>query len=62
MRLFIVTRTGWDMDLFVVISFGKRVSHIRVILHWRNSLWDENLLFHVRGYETAFRIRLMVLD
>ena len=43
-----VTRTGWDMDPFVVISFGKKVFRTRVIRHSRNPVWDEKLLFHVR--------------
>lgn len=51
-----VTRTGWDMDSFVVISFGKKVFRTRVIRHSLNPVWDEKLLFHVRRYETAFKV------
>jgi phosphatidylserine decarboxylase len=58
----VVTRTGWDMDPFVVISFGKKVFRTRVIRHHRNPVWDEKLLFHVRRYETAFNINFAVLD
>ncbi|TFK49776.1 hypothetical protein OE88DRAFT_1662429 [Heliocybe sulcata] len=58
----LVTRTGWDMDPFVVISFGKKVFRTRVIRHSRDPIWDEKLLFHVRRYETAFKIQLTVLD
>jgi phosphatidylserine decarboxylase len=58
----IVTRTGWDMDPFVVISFGKKVFRTRVIRHSRNPVWDEKLLFHVRRYETSFKVQLTVLD
>ncbi|KJA14260.1 hypothetical protein HYPSUDRAFT_59467 [Hypholoma sublateritium FD-334 SS-4] len=61
-RLANMTRTGWDMDPFVVISFGKKVFRTRVIRHSRSPVWDEKLLFHVRRYETAFRIQLTVLD
>ncbi|KAF9029454.1 hypothetical protein BDZ89DRAFT_1101522 [Hymenopellis radicata] len=50
-RLKNMTRTGWDMDPFVVISFGKKVFRTR-----------EKLLFHVRRYETNFKIQLTVLD
>jgi Ca2+-dependent lipid-binding protein, contains C2 domain len=50
------------MDPFVVISFGKKVFRTRVIRHSRNPVWDEKLLFHVRSYETAFKIQLTVLD
>ncbi|KIM63511.1 hypothetical protein SCLCIDRAFT_117153 [Scleroderma citrinum Foug A] len=57
-----MTRTGWDMDPFVVISFGKKVFRTRVIRHSLNPVWDEKLLFHVRRYETSFQVMLTVLD
>jgi phosphatidylserine decarboxylase len=50
------------MDPFVVISFGKKVFRTRVIRHSRNPTWDEKLLFHVRRYETTFKVQLAVLD
>jgi phosphatidylserine decarboxylase len=50
------------MDPFVVISFGKKVFRTRVIRHSRSPVWDEKLLFHVRSYETAFKVQLTVLD
>lgn len=57
-----MTRTGWDMDPFVVVSFGKKVFRTRVIRHSRNPVWDEKLLFHVRRYETSFKVNLAILD
>ena len=57
-----MTRMGWDMDPFVVISFGKKVFRTRVIRHSLNPVFDEKLLFHVRKYETNFSIQLTVLD
>ncbi|KAK0469409.1 phosphatidylserine decarboxylase-domain-containing protein [Desarmillaria tabescens] len=57
-----MTRTGWDMDPFVVISFGKKVFRTRVIRHSLSPVWDEKLLFHVRRYETAFKVQLTILD
>jgi phosphatidylserine decarboxylase len=57
-----VTRTGWDMDPFVVVSFGKRVFRTRAIRHSLDPVWDEKLLFHVRKYEKSFRVQLTVLD
>ena len=62
LTLAVVTRTGWDMDPFVVVSFGKKVFRTRVIRHSLNPNWDEKLLFHVRRYETAFNVQLAVLD
>ncbi|KAL4264791.1 Phosphatidylserine decarboxylase proenzyme 2 [Pleurotus pulmonarius] len=61
-RLKNMTRTGWDMDPFVVISFGKKVFRTRVIRHSLNPVWDEKLLFHVRRYETSFKVQLSILD
>lgn len=58
----VVTRTGWDMDPFVVISFGKKVFRTRVLRHSLNPVWDEKLYFHVRRYETNFKVQLTVLD
>ncbi|KAF8674083.1 Phosphatidylserine decarboxylase proenzyme 3 [Rhizoctonia solani] len=57
-----VTRTGWDMDPFVVIAFSKKVFRTRVIRHSRTPVWDEKLLFHVRRHETNFKINFSVLD
>ncbi|KAH6889598.1 phosphatidylserine decarboxylase-domain-containing protein [Coprinopsis sp. MPI-PUGE-AT-0042] len=57
-----MTRTGWDMDPFVVISFGKKVFRTRVIRHSRNPVWDEKLLFHVRRYEIGFKVHFSILD
>lgn len=61
-----MTRTGWDMDPFVVISFvisfGNKTFRTRVIRHTLNPIWDEKLLFHVRRYELEFKIQLTLLD
>ncbi|KAK2463760.1 hypothetical protein APHAL10511_004253 [Amanita phalloides] len=61
-RLKNVTRTGFDMDPFVVVSFGKKVFRTRVLRHTLNPIWDEKLLFHVRQYETAYQVQLTILD
>ena len=58
----VVTRTGWDMDPFVVVSFSKKIFRTRVIRHSLNPTWDEKLLFHVRRYETTFSVHFAVLD
>ncbi|KAF8495643.1 hypothetical protein JB92DRAFT_3126437 [Gautieria morchelliformis] len=46
-RIILVTRLGWDMDPFVVVSFGKKVFRTRVIRHSLNPTWDEKLWFHI---------------
>jgi phosphatidylserine decarboxylase len=53
---------GFDMDPFVVISFGKKVFRTRVIRHSLNPNWDEKLLFHVRRNESEFVVQFAVLD
>ena len=57
-----MTRMGWDMDPFVVCSFGKKVFRTRVIRHSLNPVFEEKLLFPVRSYETSFRVQLSVHD
>jgi len=57
-----MTRTGWDMDPFVVVSFSKKVFRTRVIRHNLNPVWDEKLLFHVRRFEADFKVQFTVLD
>ncbi|KAL0066522.1 phosphatidylserine decarboxylase [Marasmius tenuissimus] len=57
-----MTRTGWDMDPFVVVSFGKKVFRTRVIRHNLSPVWDEKLSFHIRRYERGFSLKLSVLD
>ncbi|KAF8518218.1 phosphatidylserine decarboxylase-domain-containing protein [Gautieria morchelliformis] len=57
-----LTRLGWDMDPFVVVSFGKKVFRTRVIRHSLNPTWDEKLLFHVRRYESNFKVHFTILD
>ncbi len=48
---------GWDMDPFVVVSFGKKVFRTRVVRHSLNPQWVENMLFHVRGTNRRSRSR-----
>lgn len=55
-------RVGWDMDPFVVISFGKKVFRTRVIRHSLNPEWNEKLVFHVHEHESAFTVQMAVLD
>ncbi|WVR04751.1 phosphatidylserine decarboxylase [Kwoniella sp. DSM 27419] len=55
-------RVSFDMDPFVVISFGKKVFRTRVIRHSLNPTWDEKLLFHVRRHESSFTMQFAVLD
>ncbi|GAA5949251.1 hypothetical protein JCM3765_003344 [Sporobolomyces pararoseus] len=55
-------RTGYDMDGFVVCSFGRKIFRTRVIRHSLNPVWEERLFFHVRPAETHWNINFSVLD
>lgn len=57
-----MTRTGWDMDPFCIVSFSRKIFRTRVIRHSLNPVWDEKLLFHVRRYETGFKIAFSICD
>jgi phosphatidylserine decarboxylase len=50
------------MDPFVVVSFSKKVFRTRVLRHNLNPVWDEKLLFHVRRFESGFKIQFTLLD
>lgn len=55
-------KLGWDMDPFVVVSFGKKVFRTRVIRHSLNPTWNEKLVFHVHEHEEQFTVQMAVLD
>lgn len=57
-----MTRTGWDMDPFCIVSFGQKVFRTRVIRHSRNPVWDEKLFFHVKRHEHAFAVMFTLFD
>ncbi|POV99013.1 hypothetical protein PSHT_13728 [Puccinia striiformis] len=57
-----VTRLSFDMDPFVIISFGKKIFRTRVIRHCMDPVWDEKLFFHVQKSESAFSILFSMYD
>ncbi|KAI8357197.1 phosphatidylserine decarboxylase-domain-containing protein [Mortierella sp. GBAus27b] len=57
-----MTRTGFDMDPFVVISFGKYIFRTRVIRHNLNPTWRAKLMFKVHHGEEAFEIKYLIHD
>ncbi|KAF8985000.1 hypothetical protein BGZ46_006290 [Entomortierella lignicola] len=61
-RLHNVTRTGFDMDPFVIVSFGKYIFRTRAIRHKLNPVWKAKLVFRVHHDEVNFRIKYSIHD
>ncbi|KAF9417205.1 hypothetical protein BGZ76_004549 [Entomortierella beljakovae] len=61
-KLHNVTRTGFDMDPFVIISFGKYIFRTRHIRHKLNPQWRAKLMFKVFNDQTNFVIKYSVHD
>ncbi|GLB40809.1 putative catalyzes the formation of phosphatidylethanolamine (PtdEtn) from phosphatidylserine (PtdSer) [Lyophyllum shimeji] len=57
-----VLNTGWDMDPFVVVSFGKRVFRTRVLRHTLDPVFEEKMMFRVRRYEAGYQVRIVLAD
>ncbi|KAF9309613.1 hypothetical protein BGZ91_007369, partial [Linnemannia elongata] len=57
-----MTRTGFDMDPFVIISFGKYIFRTRVVRHNLNPIWKAKLMFRVHHGEDSFNIKYSVHD
>lgn len=57
-----MTRTNFDMDPFVVISFGKKTFRTPYRRHTLNPVFNEKLLFPVHKYEAGFSVNFSVLD
>lgn len=57
-----MTRTGFDMDPFVIISYGISTFRTRAIRHNLNPVWNEKLFFHVRNTQSNYKIKFAVYD
>ncbi|ORZ28758.1 phosphatidylserine decarboxylase-domain-containing protein [Lobosporangium transversale] len=57
-----MTRTGFDMDPFVVVSFGKYIFRTRVIRHNLNPKWGGKLMFRVHYGQESFHIKYSIHD
>lgn len=57
-----VTRTGFDMDPFVIVSYGVSTFRTRAIRHNLNPTWNEKLFFHVRSTESNYKLKFAVYD
>ncbi|KAI8071282.1 phosphatidylserine decarboxylase-domain-containing protein [Gongronella butleri] len=57
-----VTRTSFDMDPFVIVTFGASTFRTRSIRHNLNPVWNEKLFFHVRHNEAKYSLKFAVYD
>ncbi|KAK4522041.1 25S rRNA (adenine645-N1)-methyltransferase [Mucor velutinosus] len=57
-----LARTGFDMDPFVVVSYGTSTFRTSAVRHNLNPVWNEKLFFHVRHHEANFHLKFTVYD
>ncbi|KAH0611065.1 uncharacterized protein H6S33_011492 [Morchella sextelata] len=57
-----MTRTGFDMDPFVVVSLGKKTYRTRHIRHCLNPVYDEKMVFQVLRNEQRYSLNIAVVD
>ncbi|PWW78261.1 hypothetical protein C7212DRAFT_352564 [Tuber magnatum] len=57
-----MTRTGFDMDPFVVVSLGKSTFRTRHIRHSLNPVFDEKMVFQVLRQEQNYSLNFAVVD
>lgn len=58
----LVARTSFDMDPFVVVSYGTSTFRTNTVRHNLNPVWNEKLFFHVRHNEASFHLKFTVYD
>lgn len=57
-----MTRTGFDMDPFVVVSFGKKTFRTHHIRHNLNPVFNEKIVFPVLQHEQKYSVNFTVMD
>lgn len=56
------TRTGFDMDPFVVASLGKKTYRTKVVKHNLNPVYNEKMIFNLLGHEQMYSFAFTVID
>jgi phosphatidylserine decarboxylase len=56
------TRTSFDMDPFVVVTFGKKTFRTSWKRHTLNPIFNERMAFEILSHERNFNIQFSVLD
>ncbi|KAI5956570.1 PSD2 [Candida jiufengensis] len=57
-----LTRTSFDMDPFVVVTFGKKTFRTSWKRHTLNPIFNERVAFEILPHENNFNIQFSVLD
>lgn len=57
-----MTRTSFDMDPFVVVTFGKKTFRTSWKRHTLNPIFNERLAFEVMSHERNFDVQFSILD
>ncbi|KAL6879494.1 putative phosphatidylserine decarboxylase [Trichoderma longibrachiatum] len=57
-----LTRTGFDMDPFVVASLGKKTYRTRRVRHNLNPVFNEKMIFPVQNHEQQYSFAFTVID
>ncbi|KAM0257164.1 hypothetical protein ACHAQJ_004525 [Trichoderma viride] len=57
-----LTRTGFDMDPFVVASLGKKTYRTRRVRHNLNPTFNEKMIFQVQNHEQQYSFAFTVID
>ncbi|KAK6456957.1 phosphatidylserine decarboxylase-domain-containing protein [Scheffersomyces xylosifermentans] len=56
------TRTSFDMDPFVVVTFGKKTFRTSWKRHTLNPIFNERVAFEILPHESTFNIQFSILD
>ncbi|CCG82210.1 Phosphatidylserine decarboxylase [Taphrina deformans PYCC 5710] len=57
-----MTKTGFDMDPFVITSFSKKTFRTRVVRHSLNPEFHDKLLLQVHRHEDQYKLKFTIVD
>lgn len=57
-----LTKTGFDMDPFVITSFSKKTFRTKVVRHSLNPVFHDKLLLQVHRHEDQYDLKFTVVD
>ncbi|GAB5589507.1 phosphatidylserine decarboxylase [Umbelopsis nana] len=57
-----VLHTGFDMDPFVVVTFGRSTFRTKAIRHSLNPTWNEKLFFHINEDDINYKLKFSLYD